>query len=575
MLVAFAVYGLLGHAASIPRFFLDELNYMDIGVSLAQGEGFEFRGEARRYGPVFPLLIAGIVRLTDTQIATYEIVKLVNTAAFVLATIPLYLLSRRLLPPWPSVGAAALCLAIPSSMYVSVVMTESVGYFLAAWAFVAVVRVYEHPGAGRQLAALGVIGLAIATRPQFVAVYAAYLLGLLALAVLSPVHRARLRRLRALWPTVASVVLGLAWFARPLVRGEGIGGALGTYAVLARSYDPVDVSKWFAYHAGDLVLYTAVIPVVVAPVVAVALWRRGRAGSARDAGFLALFATQSLAGVALVAAFASSEFGLGLLYDRYLFYLVPPLLVLFVAWIHDGLQRPVVPLAVGSGLAVGLVAVMPYATMEENSWFRQFQAVATEIWGKVAIVVDRVPVLSLRSAAVLTAIALVAVAVLVPRRLAFVAVGCVALGLAANLSLSWRSNFVPASTYGLSDGASRTWVDDEVGDERVVLLTGGSQCGSEVVYFALLETEVFNRSVASRASVGTDTALRRDGVAIDHVERPLVARYVVTEPDITLEGEAVARGLDPQLVLWRTNGMIRVVGGQSGGEPPDCENADP
>lgn len=558
VLGSFVLLGVLSHAASVPRFFLDELYYMDIGVSLAHGDGFEFRGDPVSYGPLFPLLIAGIVRLTENQVVAYELIKLVNSAAFALAAVPVYLLARRLLPPWPSVGVVALSAAIPSSAYVAVVMTESLAYLLAACSLLAVVRASEHPSASRQLLALGVVGVAVMARPQFVAIYAGYLLGLAGLAIASPARRAHHRNsLLSLWPTAGSVVLALAWLARPLVRGDGLGDALGSYSVLVQSYDPLAVAKWFAFHVGDVALYVAVIPVVVAPAVLALLWRQSRAGSARDAAFLALFTSQNVAGVGLVAAFASSEFGLGLLYDRYLFYLVPLWLLVFVVWLHEGMPRPVVPLVVGAVSALALVAVLPYSTMAEESWFRQFQAVATEVWGKVAVVVDRIPLVSLRAVAVLTAVVLVAVAALLPRKLALIAVMCVGLGLTMNLALSWRSAFVPAATYGLASGGSRTWVDDRVGAERVWLLTGVSSCAGEQVYFASLETEVFNRSVDRRADVGSNVRLRDDGEVVDE-DGPLRARYVVAEPDVALDGARLATGLDPKLVLWRVSGRVRV-----------------
>ena len=48
---------------------------------------------------------------------------MINALAFALAAVPIYLLARRLLSPWPSVGVSALSIAIPSAMYTSVLMT--------------------------------------------------------------------------------------------------------------------------------------------------------------------------------------------------------------------------------------------------------------------------------------------------------------------------------------------------------------------------------------------------------------------------------------------------------------------
>lgn len=91
-----------------------------------------------------------------------------------------------------------------------------------------------------------------------------------------------------------------------------------------------------------------------------------------------------------------------------------------------------------------------------------------------------------------------------------------------------------------------------------MILTGGATCAdSEVVYFALLETEMFNRTVERRVSV--DRGLRDDGTVLSDEGRPVRAVYVVSGPDVELEGERIARGLDPGLGLWRTDGTVRVV----------------
>ena len=69
--------------------------------------------------------------------------------------------------PWWSVGVAALAVAIPSSIYTSLVLTESAAYLTASLALLAVVLALERPTALRQLALLGAVALAYPTRPQF------------------------------------------------------------------------------------------------------------------------------------------------------------------------------------------------------------------------------------------------------------------------------------------------------------------------------------------------------------------------------------------------------------------------
>ena len=571
VIVTFVVYATLAHAADVPRFFMDELYYMRAGVSAADGEGLAFRGERWGYGPLYPLLLAALVRLTSDQETTYELAKLANALFFALAAVPIYLLSRRLLPPWPSVAVAALAAAIPSSMYVSVVMTESAAYASACVALYAVFLTLERPTWWRQVAAVGATLAAAALRPQLVSLYAGYLVALGLLVALSPSRRARLRASPwALWPTALSVLVALAWVARPVLRGDSPTESLGSYRVLAEWYDPLEVARWFAFNLGDLALYLAVVPVVVAPVVLTRCWSRARAGSDRDAAFLALFAAMNVVGLALVGAFSSTEIGLGIVHDRYLFYLVPLWLLVLVHWLHEGLPRPRRPLAVGAAAAVALVAVLPYGEIAGASSFRQFEAVATEIWGQVGAVAAKVPVVDARLVGIGFAVLVVALVAVLPRRWSLLVPGFVVLVFLANAAPAWRSAFVEP-LLGATPAGTRSWVDDALPDgARATILYVERPCNREVEDGSELLTEFFNRSVDRAVTIGGSGRGNRPQL---HVERsgalrfvggePFVARFVVTQPGVELVGRRLAGGMTPRLVLWQTDGPVHAATARS------------
>ena len=78
-----------------------------------------------------------------------------NALLFALTAIPVYLLARRLVSPWWAVLAAGLAVAIPSSISVATVMTESLAFLAAAWALYATMLALERPTVLRQLAVLG------------------------------------------------------------------------------------------------------------------------------------------------------------------------------------------------------------------------------------------------------------------------------------------------------------------------------------------------------------------------------------------------------------------------------------
>ena len=255
---------------------------MEAAASFADGEGLEVRGEPYRYGALYPILAAPFLAIAGDRETAYALLKLANSLLFALTAIPVYLLARRLLEPWPSVAVAALSIVIPSSVYVTVVMTESVAYFTATWALLAIVLAVERPTAWRQLAALAAVGVAVLGRAQFLALYAALLLALVGAHALLPERRnLGWRGLRMLWPVAASLALGVVLFVvGPIVRGGSPGDALGGYETLLRVYDLATVVKWLVLHGAAFELYLVVIPVAVAPIVLAAYFRaRGRAPS--------------------------------------------------------------------------------------------------------------------------------------------------------------------------------------------------------------------------------------------------------------------------------------------------------
>jgi hypothetical protein len=542
---------------------------MKSGASLAAGTGLGYHGQSWGYGPVFPLLIAGITWVTPDQEAAYELVKALNALAFAAAAVPVYLLGRRVLRPWWSVAAAAAAVVIPSSAYVAVVMTESVAYLLAVTALLAVVRALERPTPGRQLAAVGAAAAAVAARPQIAAIYVAYVLGLAAVLALAPAWRERARRAPLfLWPTALSLLAGVAWLVRPLLQGKPFGASLGSYSVLARSYEPLRVLQWFVYHVGDIALYVAVVPVAVAPVALAAWWRRGRGGSSAHLALAAAFAAQNLVGIGLVAGFASTPYGLGLLYDRYLFYLVPLWLVVLAWWLQEGLPRPRALLAAGAAAAVVSIAVLPYGVVATDDWFAQFEGVATEVWGKVGRLSAHLPVDSPRALGILFALAVAAGTAFVPRRRAWALAGAVALVMGANLALAWRSAFVDANDFGTGPVGTRAWVDDRVGAHaHVTVLYVARACRPHPERVSGFMTDFFNRSVDATATFGGEGGsapdalrLRPDGTLVDGSGTPLRAEYVVTQPNIGLAGTRLATGMPTRLELWRTGGDVRVTG---------------
>ena len=332
------------------------------------------RGGDYGYGPLYPILVAPLVWLGGDRETAFVLAQLLNTLAFALVAIPVFLLGGRVAGPGLALVAAVLSILVPSSVYAAGVLTESVAYLAFAWALLAVVRAVEEPSVSRQLVALGSIGVGASIRTQFLVLVRVLAATLLAATLLLP-GGAR-PAWRRLWPTAAVLAVGLVAVLALLAGGRSAADLLGSYGVLWETYDVGDLTGWFVDHLGLLVLYVAVVPAVVAPVELARWWRGARRGSRSQAGLVALFGTGSLGVIAVVAAFASTPYAVNGLHDRSMFYLAPLWFVAFAGWLDSGMARPVPGIAVGAVGALLLVAQLPYHFVEDILW----EMLAFEPW---------------------------------------------------------------------------------------------------------------------------------------------------------------------------------------------------
>jgi Dolichyl-phosphate-mannose-protein mannosyltransferase len=560
VLVAFSVYGVLSSQVQSPRIFVDETIYMDAAGSLAQGHGLETRGQAYGWAPAYPVALAPILLATRDRPDAYSWIKLANALLFALAAIPIYLVARRLLPWTAALTIAALAVALPSSVYVGLVMTESLAYLVFCVVVYLLARTVERPTAGRQIAVLAAIALAYLVRPQFAALYPSYLLALI--VVQRPLWRRTTARM--LWPTVLSVALAVCG----VVGLAGLRGsqALGRYDNLWRSYSPVDVARWIIYHVADFALYLGLVPLVLLPVVLIALRRRAVAGAAAARAFLAVFVSVNVFAFLVVGAFASTPYSQGRLQDRYLFYVVPLWLVAGGVWLRDGAFRHRLGLAAGGVLLLGAIAALPVdRLLVEDSW-RQLVAAGSPLWTHFSDWAVAHGTTGHR-AVFAAAVTAVVVAILVPRRWAWTLVAVVGLTMISNSVLLWRSGIDAARTNVFPDqsAASLAWVDAHVhgGQAVTMLYVPMRHCPSLGNSYAL--TEFFNDRVGRVPQFGAvdPNGLPAESVRIDDrgwVLRPsgapLSTDWLVVPAGVHVEGSPIARGARDKLVLWRVPGHV-------------------
>lgn len=564
--VATLVYGSAAQRVPMPLVNPDELRYTMAASAIVDGEWLNLRGREYGYGALYPMVLASILALADGVETAYPFFKLANALLFALAAVPIFFLARRLLSARWSVAVASMSVAIPSSIYTSLVMTESVSYLLSSTAVLAVVLALERTSVTRQLAMLGAIGLAFTARPQFAALLPAFLAGHLLLWSVDA-QRRRLRRVADAWPTFAAVAVCVAAVTRHLVTASSSTESSGGYDDLWRSYDVVAVARLAMYHLAGLELYLFVIPFVVAPVVIAALLRAGRRGSRREGAFAAAFLVINGVFVLIAAAFASTPYGWQVLHDRYLFYVAPLWLVVFARWLSQGLPRPRLLTAGGVVAGLALTAFTPFGLLTGDI---VFEYVPTALWSSVWTFVEGTPHLDGRRVLGATVVALATVGVVLPRRFWLVLPAAVVAGFLLTSVLAWQRLAEPSDAFLLADDNTRAWVDDAVrdGSRTTRLYVSPRKCPySELTRHAFFLTEFFNPSVDRASAIGDATPdglpyarvdIGRGGRLVHPDGKPLVAEYVVADPGIELDARRVATGTGARLVLWETRGEVRL-----------------
>lgn len=572
ILLAVVLYAGAAQLVSTPRVHPDEHIYAGGGASLAEGEGLTLRGEAYGLGPVYPVVLAGILTVAQDRETAYAFYKVANALLFALAAFPIFLLARRLLSPWWSVGVAGLSVAIPSSMYVSLVMTESVSYLVFSTALLAIVLALERWTTARQLVAIGAVLLAYATRAQFAVLFGAFLLGLLIVWALDRDRPRPLDALKRLWPTIGVASLGaIAFVVRPLATGSSPLDSVGAYDVLFRGYDPLDIAKWGAYHLADLELYLAIVPIAVAPIALWQLWGKARDGSAQASAFVAAFLTVNAGMFFVTAAFSSTEFGFDRLHDRNIFYLAPLWLVALAVWLAGGLPRPLVATGLGIGLALALPAILPFRYISSEVGV---DVVPSALWARLQESLEG-DVLTARKLLVLVLFAVLVAVVLLPRRLRMAFPALILATFAIVAVLAWERMADAPEDAVFRGGLSRSWIDDRLPEDASVtkLYLVSTRCpASAQTWHALYLTEFFNARVERAAYIDDSVP---DGLPIKRVDvasggrlvgedgSTLVADYVYTQPGIELDGEKLASGTTAGLVLWRIDGPVTVPGARA------------
>jgi hypothetical protein len=316
----------------------DELLYERLAISIAHlGSPVpHVHGEViGNVNQLYPLLLAPLFRgmvppgLHDAHV--------LNAFVMSSAAMPAFLLSRRVTGSVAlSYLVAALTVCIPWIAISSFLMTEVVAYPAFLWAAVALHQALVAPRPRNDVVLLIALAVAILARTQFAVLLVAVPFALLIHAFAFD-RRGRagntvllvLSRHRVLAASYACLVVA----ALALLAAGRLSKALGTYSVTAEgNLFPRGMPHSLVEHLAPIGLGMGIIPFVVGIGWVGTNVIRSRV---REQHAFAALATVVILALLFEVASYDLRFGQGRLHDRYLFYIVPLVLVAFVAAVHD------------------------------------------------------------------------------------------------------------------------------------------------------------------------------------------------------------------------------------------------
>lgn len=542
----------------------DEAIYSLLGRSLWESGSATLLGTGGYHALVYPALAGLPLTLADLGIGV-AIAQALQALAMSATAGVAYLWGRRALGEGWAVVAAALVVAIPGLAYSGLLMTQSLLYLLTTLALWALAAALERPTLRRQALVLAALVLVVATHVQAVA-----LLPTIFLAVALQCGFARslepARRVAVLLGTLAGACLlgGVA----AAVSGSW-NDPFGAYAAAIGGYELGAALADITWHAAGAFVVVAGIPLVALALMLVECARR----SERNPAALALVATAVAWSVCLIleiGIFASRW--VGHIAERDLLPLAPPLFLVFGLWLSRGLPRPRFWTQ-----AVALLVAVPAVLLPVSRYAVQEAALDAFSFIPLWRLSDATSETTLEIVFPLLAGALVAVAVLVPRR-ARAVLPVLVLAVLVTLSI------VSTREVSRLSRADREWAFD-VGDPRWIDATANGPVtylhASRDFSAGVWKHLFWNRRIDALAALPDAAAVgplvpqtvspRFDGLLLNTGGDRLDADLVALSSDFELAGERIAqapRSTDlPGLSLWRVERPVRIRTLRAGFQP--------
>jgi hypothetical protein len=451
----------------------DELLYERLAISIASLHSPlpHIHGELiGNVNQLYPLLLAPFFHDTLVPSALFH-VHVLNAFVMSSASIPAFLLARRVTQSTRlSYFVAVLSVCIPWIVLSSFLMTEVVAYPVFLWAILALQRAVVSPQARNDI--LLVIALMVATlaRTQF-----AVLIVVLPVALF--IHSFAFARADALRARLRAAACDIVSAHRELVVAYAVlivatvvllavgrlSSALGTYSVTAEGdLLPHGMGRSLLEHLAPIGLGMGVLPFILG-----LTWlMTALVGSrSREQQAFASIATVTIAALLFEVTSYDLRFGQGRLHDRYLFYLVPLVLVAFATLLRDW-RWSRWSFAVSAGLLVLAFSVVPvvrYDKLNVDSPVAVLNGGLLDLGGSA----HGAQLLLVFATIVVAMLFLIASDSLRRRRVAVLLVALAALTMPAQTGLAFNRLLTVDGTSGrpitLDQGVVFDWIDREVG----------------------------------------------------------------------------------------------------------------
>ena len=531
----------------------DEQTYAELGRSLYDSARYQVLGQpAGLLSLIYPAVVGLPLALFGTDTG-YAVLKVVQALVMSLTAVPVYLWGRSLTRRSWALAAAAMSLALPGLAYSGFLMSEVVFYPLVCVSAWAMARVLVDPSLERQALLLATMLLAFLTRLQAIVLVPVFVLAVVLKLLF---ERGRFASARRFAPLLAGVAVIAALWAVLVSRQQSSGGLLGTYEPVGRTgYGFARTLHFALYHAADLVLLSAVLPLVACLLLFVEALR-GRERSPDVQGLVSVVMAYMVGFLAEVAFFSA---GLsGRIGERYLLGLAPLLFLSLVVWLERSAPRRALPLLIIGALGLASLLLFPFgrfATAAAGpdaftlvSLYRLGAAIGSQ----------------LKLAVVLGAAALLVLLHVARRRLAWL-IPLVIIGLLAGASIS-ASRFVSSEAKAfrlVAIGEDKHWIDGSAeGPVAFLYLDEPSWHGGEPIWanlfwnrsitrvYKLPGSHVFGPLPAIPVTVAADGRL----LLADGVEAPVT--NLVASNTLSFLGEQLNQ--DSSFILWRLQEPARV-----------------